>query len=58
MNTCLADPECAAILQCAEACPPGDTPCVLGCGAQHPSAQSAALAVQSCGGTNCQPECG
>ena len=58
MNTCLASPDCAAILQCVQqTCAPNDQDCALACGSQHPSGQAAAFAVNSCLGQQCDTEC-
>lgn len=53
MNTCLADPACAAAVECIQMCPPGDINCPLTCANGVPGAQ----AVLQCGLTNCQAQC-
>ncbi len=58
MNNCIADPECSAILQCAQSCAASDSACVIACGMQHPSGQSGAFAVQACANQSCSAECG
>lgn len=61
MNTCLADPDCNDIINCAAACAPGDIACGFACANGKPqTATNKALAVQSCAGNanKCQPSCG
>ena len=58
MNACISDPECSAILQCAQTCAASDSACVLACGMQHPSGQGPAFAVQACANQACTAECG
>lgn len=53
MNACLADPACAAAVDCIQMCPPGDINCPLTCANGVPGAQ----AVLQCGVTNCQAQC-
>ncbi len=57
MNTCLASAECAALLQCAQACVSGDLACAVGCADQHPGGVEDVEAVQSCSGGPCSAEC-
>jgi hypothetical protein len=57
MNTCFANPECAAIILCAQACPAGDQTCVQDCVVQHPGGVTDAQAVLTCSNTNCQAQC-
>ena len=59
MNTCLANPECAAILQCVQAtCPPPiSTTCALGCANQHPNGQGDAAPLNSCLSQQCSNDC-
>jgi hypothetical protein len=56
MNQCLADPECTAIIECAEPCM-GDQICVFNCAQQHPNGTSAAQDVLSCLNQSCSVEC-
>jgi hypothetical protein len=56
MNTCLADAECTALIQCVQECN-GDDLCNYGCVLDHGDGQQAAEAVQSCVAQPC-PSCG
>lgn len=53
MNTCLADPSCAAAIDCIQMCPPNDIACPTMCAQNIPGAQ----AVLQCGFVNCQMQC-
>jgi hypothetical protein len=57
-STCLANTECAALLDCVLACSPGDTICAGGCLLQHPDGQDDATALQGCTDAACAAACG
>lgn len=56
MNTCLSDPECAALAECALMCA-GNQICIFGCGQQHPNGQAKALGALQCMNSSCSAEC-
>lgn len=60
MNACFANAECAAILECAQACPvtdPGNPNCPQDCALAHPGGLQQALAVLNCSDMNCAMQC-
>ncbi len=57
MNACLSNPECSALVQCAQDCF-GDAFCQLGCYDDHPDGQNDADAVTSCLQNSCSGQCG
>ena len=60
MNTCLAQPKCAALVQCVQACPAGDEPCQNACINAHQDGVFAGLPVVQCSNAagGCMNECG
>ena len=57
MNACIADPECTALLQCLQACVPGDMVCAQSCVGEHPDGLPEAQAVRDCRIDNCGDAC-
>lgn len=59
MNTCLANPDCYAIIDCAQQqmCAPSDIQCVSACAAGHQAGVQDATAVAMCGQNNCTADC-
>jgi len=57
MNTCLAIEDCTALIQCVQACDPGDQFCAGVCGAQYGSVIDEATAVGDCSNAQCATEC-
>ena len=57
MNTCLANAECTALIECVQGCSDGDDICLAGCAIEHGDGQNDAEAVQNCVASPC-PECG
>lgn len=57
MNACLADPECVALVQCLQACPPGDQACGQTCVNDHLMGLPEAQAVRDCRMDFCDGAC-
>jgi hypothetical protein len=57
MNACLSNPDCQAILQCAQMCMPGDDICQQDCALMYPGGIQQAGAVAQCLTANCTMEC-
>lgn len=60
MNACFANADCAATLECAQACPmtdPNNPNCPQDCALAHPGGLQQALGVLNCSNTNCSTEC-
>jgi len=57
MNACLANPECVALVQCIQACAPGDMACGQACADEHPSGLLQAVALRNCRIENCDESC-
>jgi hypothetical protein len=57
MNTCLANPECAALIACVAQCAPQNMSCPTVCVAQHPGGTTDASAVRQCTSANCSSSC-
>jgi hypothetical protein len=55
MNACLANSDCAALIQCVQACPSGSgqATCQQNCGLAHLAGLSDGQAVQSCASSMC-----
>ena len=57
MNACIADAECLALVQCIQACSPGDSTCSQACITAHPDGFSKAQGTGSCRKLNCADDC-
>jgi hypothetical protein len=60
MQACLADPDCQAIIDCAQACPmtdPNNPNCPIECAQMHPGGAAEAGAVINCSQDSCTNEC-
>ena len=57
MNACLADPECLGLIQCTQACAPGDMACSQACVQAHPDGLASAQAVGTCRKIQCADSC-
>ena len=55
MNTCLANPSCAPLLWCTNACETIE--CIDGCYASHPNAVDLTEPVNICMQANCADDC-
>jgi hypothetical protein len=54
--TCFGQPECSAIVRCANACMTDS--CIEGCVRAHPAGQAALLRVEQCTDASCAVACG
>ena len=57
MNACFENPECVAILDCAQQCPAGDGQCPQDCAFMYPGGLQPALGVFNCANANCDMQC-
>lgn len=57
MDACLANPECQALIECAQMCPQGDQQCQQNCAAMHQGGFQQALGVLNCADMNCNMQC-
>lgn len=55
-NACLGDPDCIALLECADTCTTGG--CISACEAAHPSGSTKINALSTCASTSCGAACG
>lgn len=55
--TCLANPECNALVQCVKDCGPQNPPCLDQCAADHPDGLLDLSKVTSCTQAECAAEC-
>ena len=58
MNKCLANEECNQLIQCVQACDPGDSICAGGCALQFGGGTNDAQDVQACVDGACAAQCG
>jgi hypothetical protein len=57
MNTCVADPDCASLAQCIEACTPGDMTCSMTCQQMYPNGVQKVVPVATCMQGTCASSC-
>lgn len=57
MNACIADAECLALVQCYQACAPGDMACYQVCQTDHPDGITLAVSLGACRNTTCSAAC-
>lgn len=57
MNACLANPECVALIQCFQTCPPGDMACGSQCAQEHPAGTLLAQSIRMCRLAECDGIC-
>lgn len=58
MEQCFSNPECTALIQCAQACAPGDQACITACGQAHLGGLQDAQGVLQCAQSpTCSAQC-
>lgn len=56
-NACASSSDCVAVIQCMNACPKNDAPCLTSCRSQHAQGASLLDAISKCMKSQCTGTC-